>query len=368
MDSMKQTWKNVCSAFLASAMIFAAGMQQAQANEKVILDSDMVEVFDDGVAMLMLAHSPKIDLLGVTTVTGNSWIEQGTAYGLYQLELDKLDNIKLYPGIGVPLRPNRHLNFEAEKAMFGTGYDMWFGSLGQKRPESWEKFYKDYYKKSPTYHPQTKNGVNFLIDTIRENPGQVTIAAIGPCTNIATAIRIAPDIVQKAKRIVYMGGSFFMHGNTTPTSEFNWFIDPEAAKMVVNAPWKEQVVFGLDVCEKVVFKKEHYDRLMTSMEGSPHKAVLRNNFVGQGFEKDPNFSHFVWDVLVSAFIIDPTIVTSEVTNYIDVNDQFGPSYGQAMAYPHQGPVGSQKARIITDVDADRFWNMLNEKQYWPDAK
>ncbi len=350
---------------LLVAITCIAMSTSAQAKEKVILDSDMVEVFDDGVAMLLLAHSPKVDLLGITTVTGNSWVEQGTAYGLHQLELDQLSNIKLYPGISVPLRPNRHMNFEAEKAMFGTGYDMWFGSFGQQRPKSWQDFYKSYYKKAPVYTPGEKSGVNFIIDTIRANPGEVTIAAIGPCTNIAAAVRIAPDIVEKAKRIVYMGGSFFMHGNTTPNAEFNWFIDPEAAKIAVNAPWKEQVIFGLDVCEKVVFKKEHYDRLLTSMEGSPHKAVLRNNFVGQGFENDPNFSHFVWDVLVSAYIIDPSIVTGEVVNYVDVNDTYGPGYGQALAYPHQGPAGSQKAHIITEVNADRFWDILNEKQYWP---
>ena len=97
-------------------------------------------------------------------------------------------------------------------------------------------------------------------------------------------------------------------------------------------------------------------------------AMLRSTFVGKSFEKDPAFTHFVWDVLVAAVIIDPSLITSEVTCRIDVNDAQGLSYGQSLAYPKTGPEGSQKARIVLDMDQKRFWDMLNDKQYWASVR
>ena len=121
------------------------------------------------------------------------------------------------------------------------------------------------------------------------------------------------------------------------------------------------------MCEKVVFKKEHYDRLLQTLGTHPMGAMLRGTFVGQTFEKNAEFTHFVWDVLVSAVIIDPTLITEEVTRFVDVNDQPGLAYGQSLAYAEDAPAGAQKARIVKTVDVERFWNMLNEPQYWSAA-
>ena len=196
----------------------------------------------------------------------------------------------------------------------------------------------------------------------------MTIAAIGPCTNLAAAIRMAPDIVPLVKRVVYMGGSFFQPGNVTPAAEFNWWIDPEAAQITVRSPFREQIVFGLDVCEKVVFRKAHYDRFLASLGKSPQADILKKTFVGQTFAKDAGFTHFVWDVLVAAAIIDPGIITAEKTCTIDVNTQYGLSYGQSLAFPKFAASGCAKARIVTDIDQERFWNMINDKTYWKSAR
>ena len=210
--------------------------------------------------------------------------------------------------------------------------------------------------------------MNFIIDTVRANPGQITIAAIGPCGNLALAVRMAPDIVPLIKRVIYMGGAFFQPGNTTPAAEFNWYFDPEAARIVVRSPFKEQIVFGLDVCERVLFRRQHYDKLLRTLGDRPLGSMLRKTFVGQTFEKNPDFTHYVWDVLIAAYIIDPTLATDVVENWIDVNDQPGPSYGQSLAYPVQPPMGAQKAKTVRALDADRFWNMLNEALSWKGEK
>lgn len=345
--------------FLLPAPVCAAAQK-----EKVILDTDMVEMFDDGVALLMLARSPKVELLGVTCVTGNSWMQQGVAYALRQLELAGLKDIPVHEGMRYPLRPNRHALFSQERQQFGMGHDSWLGSLDMREPPSWDAFYRQQYQRDPVLKPAVRHAVNFIIETVRANPGEITIAAIGPCTNLAAAIRMAPDIVPLIKRVIYMGGAFFQQGNVTPAAEFNWWIDPEAARIMVQAPFREQVVFGLDVCEKVVFRREHYDRLLRSIGDGGMAAMLRGTFVGQSFAKDAAFTHFVWDVLVAAAIIDPSIITEERTCAIDVNTQYGPSYGQSLAYPKVAPAGCRKARIVTDVNQKRFWDMVNDRSYW----
>ncbi|MDO5674410.1 MAG: nucleoside hydrolase [bacterium] len=354
---------NLFNALLLLALCLPVQALAAPEKQKILLDTDMVEAFDDGVAMIMLANAPNIELVGITTVSGNSWVQEGTAYALRQLEIEG-KNIPVAVGMQYPLRPQRHELFEMERALFGMGHDAWLGSFGRKEPASWQAFYQEHYKDTPKYQPTGSHAVNFIIDTVRANPGEITIAAIGPCTNLAAAIRIAPDIVPLIKRVVYMGGSFFQPGNVTPAAEFNWWFDPEAAQIVVRAPFKEQIVFGLDVCEKVIFRLGHYQRLLKTLGKSPQAELLQSTFVGQMFAKDKDFTHFVWDVLVAAALIDPDLITEERTLNIDVNTDYGLSYGQSLAYPKFSPPGTQPVRIITSIDEERFWNMVNDTTYW----
>jgi inosine-uridine nucleoside N-ribohydrolase len=343
--------------------VFAAG-----AKEKVLLDSDMVESFDDGVAMTMLANAPGIDLVGVTTISGNSWAAAGLAYAIKQLELEGKTGIPVAMGFEYPLRPHRHAGIVTERKLFGRGHETWMGSFGLEKPESWQAEYRKLYGGAPAMTPDKRHAVDFIIDTVRANPGEIAIAAIGPCANLAMAVLKAPDIVPLIKRVVYMGGSFYQPGNVTPTAEFNWWFDPEASKIAVRTPFKEQIIVGLDVCEKVIFRKQHYDRLLQTLGKSGQAKILRSTFPGQQFEKDPKFTSFIWDVTVAAIIIDPSLVTREVTAFVDINDQYGLSYGQSIAYPKEGPEGSRQARIIMDVDQDRLWNMINDKIYWKSAQ
>ncbi len=361
---MCRKFQKLFSFCMCCVLCLLLGGKSAVAKEKVLLDADMVEAFDDGIAMLLLANSPKIDLVGVTTVTGNSWTEQGTAYALHQLSIAGKKDIPVHMGAAYPLRPQRHENILLERELFGRGIDVWMGSFGLAQPKSWKAYYEYHYGTAPSLLPQEQDAVNFIIDTVRAHPYEITIAAIGPCTNLAMAIRQAPDIIPLVKRVIYMGGAFFTPGNVTPAAEFNWWFDPEAARMVVRAPFKEQIMVGLDVAEKLKFKKDNYDRFMKTLNKNALAGILERSHVGTSFTQNPQFSHFVWDVLVSAILIEPEIITEEVTQFIDVNDQFGLSYGQSLPFPLVGPQGSQKGRIILSINEKRFWDMLNEPEYW----
>lgn len=327
------------------------------AREKVILDSDMVEGFDDGVAMLALAKSPAVDLVGVTIVAGNTWVPEGVAYALRQLEIAGRKDIPVAAGVDRPFRPQRYELFGLERQLFGMGHDAWVGAFGYQNPGSWQKVYRERYGKEPRLHPDSRHAVDFIIEEVRKHPGEITIAEIGPCTNLALAVLKAPDIVPLIRRVVYMGGSFFKPGNVTPAAEFNWWFDPEAARIVVRTPFREQIMVGLDVCEKMPFTADRYQTFLAGQ--SPQmKALLESTYAGRQFAKDKAFSLYVWDVLVAAIIIDPGLITEERTCAVDVNAEFGPSYGQALAYPGNGPQGSQKVRIVMAIDQERFWDML----------
>jgi len=331
---------------------------QAQVKEKVILDADMVEMFDDGVAMMMLQLAPNVELLGVTVVVGNSWVCEGAAYALRQLEALKATHVPVAMGITRPLRPHRHEAMTLERQLYGMGHDSWAGSFGYPEPESWQAVYRKQYGIEPAVNPIEQHAVDFIIEQVKKHPGEVTIAAIGTCTNLALAVRKAPEIVPLVKRVIYMGGSFFRQGNVTPTAEFNWWADPEAAQIAVRSHFREQVIVGLDACEKITFKKPEYEKVRSIVKNPIITDMLNNNVLVTLYGENADYTHYIWDVLVSAIIIDPTLITEEVTLPVDVCVDYGPAYGQAIAYERQAPVGAQKARIVTTVNKERLWKMV----------
>lgn len=325
------------------------------AREKVILDTDMVELFDDGVAMVMLARSKQIDLLGVVTVSGNVWEPEATSYALRQSEIiDRID-IPVYAGARHPLRAGRYETMKTERELFGPL--SWMGAFNRPEPKSYLNLEPNQvpYGGYPELKPQDRHGVQFLIDMIKDNPGEITIVAIGPLTNIALAIRLEPEIISLVKRIVYMGGAFDVPGNMIPAAEFNWWFDPEAAKMSVRAPFKDQLLVGLDVCEKYHFNKNIYDKIMT------RETTLTTFFkevYGPRFKENPNYTSYVWDTIAAAVVIDPTLIIEEETRQVDVNADYNLDYGRSLSYKKQGPVGTQNARILFSINEDKFWNLM----------
>ena len=327
----------------------------SMAKDKVILDTDMVELFDDGVAMMMLANSENIDLLGVATVSGNVWVAEATAYALRQLEIIDRTDIPVYAGARHPLRANRYETMDVEQKLFGELG--WMGAFNRPEPASYLELDPEMvpYGGYPKAKPQSLHGVRFIIDTIMTNPHEVTIVAIGPLTNMALALRMEPEIARLAKRIVYMGGAFDVPGNITPAAEFNWWFDPEAAQMTVRAPFQDQLVVGLDVCEKYHFTPKTYERIIA------HQNPIADFFkekLGPEINGNKDFTRLVWDTIAAAVVIDPTLILEEETRRIDVNAGYNIDYGRSIGYKHGGPAGTQQARILFSIDEERFWDLM----------
>ncbi|PHX45885.1 nucleoside hydrolase [Pseudomonas sp. NZIPFR-PS5] len=336
----------------ALALTLGLSATSLQAAEKVIFDTDFNVLNDDGQAFIMLAQlhaQQRIDLLGVTLVSGNAWVDQEQVDALKAVERMGVEkDIGVYSGAAYPLLHD-FATYEQEKALFGAG---WPGAFKTPRPTSASQLVSPPDGLAAHTALRSKSAAQFIVDSVKENPHEVTLLAVGPLTNIALAIRSAPEIVPLIKRIVYMGGAIEIPGNTTPAAEFNWWFDPEAAKIVLRSPI-EHVIFPNDVCEKVIFDASVYTRIVASKGVIPdlYKAVL-----GPEFDKDPNYHSFTWDSLPALYLVHPELVTESKDLWVDVDAHFGPDYGRSIGYKKGAPVGTLKAKVVYAVDQQKFWD------------
>lgn len=192
---------------------------------KVIFDTD--PGIDDAMALLYLHHHPDIDLLGITTVFGNARIETTTRNALFLKQAWDIA-APVVRGAGVTYDPTR-IDREPPTIVHG---DNGLGNI--EIPETID------------IPVDPRPAHQFLIDLIKANPGEIEIVAVGRMTNLALALKQAPEIAGLVKQVVIMGGGITANGNVTPVAEANIHGDPEAADIVMTAPWKV-VLIGLDV-------------------------------------------------------------------------------------------------------------------------
>ena len=197
---------------------------------KVIFDTD--PGIDDAMALLFLHRHPQIDLIGITTVFGNAPIDLTTRNALFLAQAWGI-SAPVAQGAGVtfdPSRPEGHWPtfIHGENGLGDVDIPPVIGRTVDDRP-AWQ----------------------FIIDTVRAQPGEVTLVAVGRMTNLALALKADPDFAALVKEVVVMGGAFDLNGNVSPAAEANIHGDPEAADVVFTAPWRVTVV-GLDVTLKRV--------------------------------------------------------------------------------------------------------------------
>jgi len=342
-------------AFLALALSSMQASAQAQAPIKVILDTDFGISGDDGQTLIMAAqlhNQGVIDLLGITLVTGNNWLQQETADALRGVERLGISEVGVYVGALYPLVHDPK-SFAAERDLFGYGetYNM---SFYQQEPTE-----ADLIPPLGSFAQNTKaqeqHAVDFIIETVRANPNEVSLLVIGPATNIALAIRKAPDIVPLIKQIVYMAGAFDVRGNTTPAAELNVWIDPEATRIVMRSPIP-QATIPLDVTNLTQLGKADYDRIMAT-EGA-NREIFAGTRVERAFESDENARINVFDTLALAYLIDPSYATKVDEVYVDVDVSFGPSYGRTFGYwVKQETDLLQKMSVVKEFDVERFFEL-----------
>jgi purine nucleosidase len=296
-------------------------------------------------ALILALKSPELQILGVTTVAGNDSMERATSDALRVLEIAGRTDIPVYKGANMPMRH--------EKSEWATTvHGRWWSDDPPPPPPG------GFAKKSA--EPGT--AMDFIIRTINANPGQVVIAAIGPLTNVAMALRYEPGLAAKIKRLVIMGGAVASlpdgAGNITPNAEFNIWVDPEAARIVFRSGVPIALT-PLNVTRKTKFTKEWYDKIVAV--DTPLTALIKER-LGPAFARDPNRSGQMYDQLTLGALIDPTLVKT-VDLYVDVDDHPGPNYGVTVGSPKiwEGAEGAKQISVQHDVDFDRFIRMYVER-------
>jgi purine nucleosidase len=205
--------------------------------KRIILDTD--PGIDDSLAILLALASPEVQLEAITVTSGNCAIDQGVLNALRVLELAGAEDVPVAAGIAVPLiqplliAPETHGNT-------GLGY--------AQLP-------------APRRGPTNQHAVDLLIERIMAAPGEITLVAVAPLTNVAMAIRREPRIIQAVREVIIMGGALLFQGNTTPLAEFNTYVDPHAAYMVYHSGMPITLV-PLDVTYQCVFTQADVDRLL----------------------------------------------------------------------------------------------------------
>ena len=204
--------------------------------KKILFDTD--PGIDDACAILLALASPELSLEGLSVVHGNCSLEQGTTNALSVLELANASHIPVAKGCELPLVQPSLLAPETHGDT-GLGY--------AKLP-------------NPRAKPIHQHGIDFLIEKIMASPGEITLVAIAPLTNVALAIRKAPHIIEALKEIIIMGGAIRHEGNTTALAEFNTYVDPHAAQIVYQAGIPTTLV-PLDVTYQCILRPGDVGRL-----------------------------------------------------------------------------------------------------------
>ncbi len=225
--------------------------------KKIIIDTDPGQ--DDAVAILLALASPELNVLGITCVAGNVELELTTLNALKICELAEKRDTMVFAGAVKPL--SRSL-VTAKHVHGRTGLD------GIELPE-------------PKMKILDANAVDFIIETLLASESEeITLCALGPLTNVAKALIKEPKIKSKIDQIVLMGGGFFEGGNITPAAEFNIFVDPESASIVLNSGVKI-VMIPLDVTHKVLASSHFIERVRSIGSNSASAVVGLLNFFGR---------------------------------------------------------------------------------------
>ncbi len=341
--------------FLASTFLCLASLAvSAQPPRKVIINEDCSGPGGSNMQTLMLViQSPQVEVLGITVVSGDQWRDEEVAHTLRLLEIMGRTDIPVVPGAAFPLVRTREESQLWQQrygkvAYAGAWDERWWheASVVPPLPEG-----------QPTSKPASEDAAHFLIRMVHKYPGEVTIYEGGPMTNLALAISIDPDFPQLARELVFMGGSLSPQTDNpeflnNPRHEFNFWFDPDAAEIVLRAPWKKIVCTPVDISVKTHMTAAMVKQIEAS--GTPLARYIAH------FAMLTPGADIMWDELAAAAWIDPTLITKRETRYMSVDLDRGAGYGNTLtsATKDSSRPNAQAVEIQVDLDTEKFYRMF----------
>ena len=298
----------------------------------------------DMAALLVFLQAPQVKLLGITVVTGDAWRDVEVAHTLRLLELMGRRDVQVYPGAAFPLiRTKETTLLDAER----YGRTTYMGALEPRVTQLWNQV-PALQEGSPTTRASEEDAAHFMVRMVHAYPHQVTIYGAGPLTNIALALRLDPHFAELAQELVVMGGSLNPRTDAAewanaPRHEFNFWFDPEAAHIVLTAPWAKVTVTTIDASIET-----QVSGTLKHLEGSESNAaryLLR-------YAQHNDSAEFAWDELAAATWLDPALTLHARDVYMDVDLSRGASYGDVLTYSEADKPALPMTRVHAQIDVD----------------
>lgn len=333
----------------------------AAAPRKVIIDQDAFGPGGSNLqAIALLLQAPDVELLGITITSGDGWRDEEVQHALRLLEVAGRAEVPVVPGAVLPL-----LNSPVRTRVWERQYGKLFykGAFTDKWPDQGVVRRQPHPDDpalvppspagAPRLKPAPQSAAAFLVEQVRRHPGEVTLIAAGPLTNLALAARLDPGFAAQVRELVIMGGSFnpvaadnafAAEYANAPRREFNFRWDPEAASLVLHEAWPRITQVPVDPTTRTYFRKELFERI--GRAGTP-----LGDYVVRYGEPYP-----MWDELAVAVWLDPTLVRHAARLAIDVDTSPTASYGNTLSWSTaEAPgLGEREAQVVLDVDVPRF--------------
>ncbi len=306
--------------------------------KKIIIDTDPGQ--DDAIAILLALASPKeLEVIGITTVAGNVPLNLTTLNALKILEVADKTNVPVFAGCDKPLK--RKL-VTAEHVHGATGLN------GKQLPP-------------PKISIREQHGVDFIIEALRSHDAKtITLCPLGPLTNIASAMIKAPDIIDKIEQIILMGGAYFEVGNVTPTAEFNIYVDPDAADIVMRSG-VPITMLPLDVTHQVLTTQKRM-KCFANLGNKTGKIIASWVSFFEIFDEEKYGSDGapLHDPCVIAYLLKPELFRGRKVN-LQIETQSDLTMGMSVA-DYWGVTDEKthprNVMFIRDVDASGFYDLL----------
>ena len=349
------------------AMAAPAWAAPASPQRKVIIDQDALGPGGSNMQSILLAlQAPDVDVLGIAVVSGDGWRDESVAHTLRLLELVGRTEVPVVPGATFPL-VNSKAETERWEALHGKLF--YKGAWMDEYPHSISNVQRaaghgpfvvpPLQEGEPHTKASTETAAAFMIRMVHKYPGEVSILALGPSTDIALAIRLDDQFASLAKELVVMGGSYSPHAADndfaleyiyTPRLEFNFRWDPEATSIMLRAPWKKITQVPVDPTTKTLFTPALIKRC--TQADTPVTRYIAQ--YAQGFP--------LWDELAVAVWLDPKIVTRSDVMAVDADIDHGAGYGNTLSWAagHGPGLGERDVNVVFDIDLPSFESLCAE--------
>ncbi len=331
---------------------------------KVIIDQDAHGPASTNLqSVLMLMQAPDVEVLGICVVSGDGWCDENMAHTLRLLEIAGRTDVPVFRGASFPLLNSQRRMLQWE-GLHGPLF--WKGAWterfydGRPRPGAHPEqpfLVPELAEGMPSTKPASGSAAEFLVRTVRAHPGEVSIWAAGPLTNLALAARLDPSFAQNARELFFMGGSFSplpannrfaQEYSHSPRHEFNLRWDAEAAALVLKEAWRQMTQVSVDATTRTMWTAQ-------LQAAAAAGSMPWSDYLGRFGRELP-----MWDEVAAALWLDPSLATQRDSRCVDVDTAFTANYGATLSWPvGRGPgLGEQAVDVVLDIDVERMERLV----------